>query len=199
VARVLILLAILSFLHDHNICFGNVKPSNILIKGNEIYLTGFGSSVNLKEYNDGKIRLDYGGYTPKYAAPECVGGEEKTYSSDVWSLGCVYLEMWTVLKGGTIFDLNAHMGSNQYHSADFNLEAWIARMEALPGPASDNLPITWIRNMLQRDPNHRSSVYVLRSMIQEANAELDAEHMFIGQCCHEDKETERGASSTGDA
>ena len=96
-------------------------------------------------------------------------------------------------------DLSEHMAGRSYSSIVDDLEAWIARTEARPGPPSDNLPIEWIRKMLQRDHTQRPTAQALRSMIQKASAELDAEHMFIGQCClHEPKETERAAPSTGD-
>ena len=116
-------------------------------------------------------------------------------AADIYSLGCVYLEMWAVLRE----DLSEHMAGRSYSSIVDDLEPWIARTEALPGPPSDNLPIEWIRKMLQRDPTQRPTAQVLRSMIQEASAELDAEHEFIGQCClYEPKETERAAPSAGD-
>jgi len=70
-----------------------------------------------------------------------------------------------------------------YSSPDIDFEAWIARMEALPGPPSDNLPSEWIRQMLQRDRKLRPTADALLSIVRDASTKFDAEHMFIGECC----------------
>jgi len=178
----------------------------MLLKDDEVLIADFSSSLDWSERDND---MDEGPHpwTHRYAAPEVLGNNERDSSSDIWSLGCVYLEMWTVLRGGRISDLKEDMAFRTEHSVmrcyastGFHLEAWIARMEALPGPRSDNLPSEWIRKMLQHDRKQRPTAHALLSMIQEASAELDAEHMFIGQCClHGSKETERTVPSTAEA
>ncbi|KAI4644235.1 hypothetical protein J4E93_006135 [Alternaria ventricosa] len=177
-----------------------MKPSHILLKNREVYITGFSSSLDWSDRDGDESEGRPESITRRYAAPEVISYEAQSSYSDIWSLGCVYLQMWTILRGGSKDDLEAHIGDDRgYSSTDIDLEAWIARMEALPGPRSDNLPSEWIRKMLQHDRKQRPTAHALRSMIQEASAELDAEHMFIGQCClHEDKETEGVAPSTED-
>jgi len=136
-------------------------------------------------------------------SPTVVINIASNYAADIYSLGCVYLMMWTVLRGASIDDLGAYTGENSggFSSAEFDFEAWIARMDALSDPSSDNLPIEWIREMLQHDPKQRPTAHAIRGLIQEASKNLDAEHMFIGQCClNEDTESalDNAKSDIGD-
>jgi len=40
--------------------------------------------------------------TPRYCAPEVADYLPRSYPSDIWSLGCVFLEMLSVVKGETV-------------------------------------------------------------------------------------------------
>jgi len=177
-----------------------MKPSNILIKDGELYITGFSSSLDWSDRNSDETEEQWDALPHRYAAPEIMQAEKRDSSSDIWSLGCVYLEMWTALKGRKVYrqvDMHDIEGPSY---TEIDPENEIARMEALPGPPSDNLPIEWIRPMLQRDRKLRPTADALLSIIRDASTKLDAEHMFIGQCClHEGRETESAAPSTGDA
>jgi len=188
-----------SFLHQNRIRHKDIKPSNILVRNSAIYITGLRQAAIYEPKDDHTATSG-----PMIARSTYSPAEEiyitRNLAADIFSLGCVYLEMWAVLREASK-DLSEHMAGRSYSSIVDDLEAWIARTEALPGPPSDNLPIEWIRKMLQRDPTQRPTAQALRGMIQEASAELDAEHMFIGQCClDEDTEStyENAKSDIGD-
>ncbi|CAN9192575.1 unnamed protein product [Alternaria alternata] len=179
----------LSYLHDNRIRHKDIKPSNILIKNDQVYFTDFGTSLDWSG-RDNSVTETASPTTPRYCAPEVMAYIKRNTASDIWSFGCVFLEMWTVLKHRTLKDLRAYMmtqgtGAEGYHS---NLEAiasWIALLQQLPGPSSDLLPVEWILNMLQEKPVARWNIHTLDNRIGEASFESSAQHTFKGLCCLE--------------
>lgn len=82
--------------HNNNIAHRDIKPENILITGSErltcrIMLCDFGMAVKLTP-NNSKMG-DFVG-SPGFVAPELLSGEKYCcYSADIWSIGCLLLEM----------------------------------------------------------------------------------------------------------
>ncbi|KAF2194810.1 kinase-like protein, partial [Zopfia rhizophila CBS 207.26] len=92
----------LAYLHYCQMRHKDVKPhkSNVL-------LTHFGISWDFSELSrsttSGEIVK-----TPRYCAPEVGAGGPRNTSSDVWSLGCAFLEMISTLKGESIETIKAY-------------------------------------------------------------------------------------------
>ena len=188
----------LCYLHDNRIRHKDIKPSNILIKGDQVYFTDFGTALDWSDRGS-SITLTAAPTTPRYCAPEVIAYTERSSSSDIWSFGCVFLEMWTVLRCHTLEDLRTHMtangsGAKEYHS---NLEAntsWIEILRCSPGPPSDLIPSTWIKNMLQRKPADRWNIHTLDNNIGETCVDSSVQHMFKGLCCQENEDDLSGDS-----
>ena len=81
-------LAGLDALHREGIAHGDLKPSNVLLKrtGN-VKLIDIGSAVRLSRPAARRV------WSPAYAAPEVLMGEENTPRSDLASLGYILVEM----------------------------------------------------------------------------------------------------------
>jgi len=192
------------FLHNKHIRHKNIRPGNILISDREVFISGFGLSPDWSDSDSDDPEGQPNALTRRYSAPEVIKGESRGFESDIWSLGCVYLEMWTMLRGGSMADLDAHLGEDgSYSSTDFDLEAWITIVDATPSQSSDSsssdTPLTWIRSMLHHNPTQRPTARVIHSMIQKASTSPRAGDMFIGHCCiSEDAESESTTSSDGD-
>jgi serine/threonine protein kinase len=81
---------VLQHLHDKNIIYRNINPSNIIIRN-----TGY---VVITDFSCAKV-LDENGRTstvagvPYYMAPEVIEQQEYSYTADVWSMGVVLYEM----------------------------------------------------------------------------------------------------------
>jgi serine/threonine protein kinase len=78
---------------------------NILVKENEVYLTDFGVSLDWTSNKTSATGGNPGKVTPMYSAPEVTNHEEgRTRAADVFSLGCVFSEMATVMSKRSVKD-----------------------------------------------------------------------------------------------
>ncbi|NWV61369.1 STKL1 protein, partial [Malurus elegans] len=90
----------LFYIHKQNIWHRNLKPSNILVIGETSFiLTDFSTETLVKDELKWKIRVEEGRYlfyyffqSKSWMAPETFGFSF-TDKSDIWSLGCVLLDM----------------------------------------------------------------------------------------------------------
>lgn len=113
-----------AFIHENTTKHMDIKPANIVVRctGGDpaidrsslpwrIYITDFGLSrtfVGDQSQTDGRT-----GRTPKYYAPEVFALESRGRAADMFSLGCVFLEMLTVYCGHHLHELSAYFTNNQ--------------------------------------------------------------------------------------
>lgn len=95
-----------------------------------------------------------GARDPRYCAPEVEEWDKRNESADVFSLGCVYLEMFTVLNGLRVANVREFFQSNGSNHSWYNrnegaLRLWIDDMENSSGRffRLRNLPAMWVRSM----------------------------------------------------
>ncbi|KAF2809762.1 kinase-like protein, partial [Mytilinidion resinicola] len=88
----------LQYLHEQSIRHKDIKPQNILIESGNVLFTDFGLSRNFQD-TTGSTTSGMTYMTPRYSAPEVAAYDARNTSADIWSLGCVFLEMTLTLKG----------------------------------------------------------------------------------------------------
>ena len=176
----------LQYLHKTSIRHRDIKPENILVKNDCVYLTDFGIALDWELLGRSTTTEDVG-KTWVYCAPEVAQPEKKNMSSDIWSLGCVFLEMTTVLKGRSITEMQEYFkefhGNYRFYQCKDAIAGWAKGLLA-SGKESDNLPIGWIGGMLRIQPESRPSAETLYQDItsQARNNKREAQR-FIGDCC----------------
>lgn len=91
----------LSYIHESDVRHKDVKPANVLIDSSgSVILTDFGISRRFAK-SASHVTNDKWEWTRKYASPEIMKGKKvpRDDPSDVFSLGCVFLEMATLILG----------------------------------------------------------------------------------------------------
>ncbi|KAH7395430.1 kinase-like domain-containing protein [Cadophora sp. MPI-SDFR-AT-0126] len=174
------------YLHKNRIRHKDIKPSNVLVKDGNVLLTDFGLSRDCnhtRSTTEGPTAR-----TAKYCAPEVADYMPRSYSSDMWSLGCVFLEVMTVLKGFTVEDLSGFLAENGSHALPFsmNLEAvkaWMEKLEHSQEMERENGPLGWIEQLLCEDRGLRPTAYDLISDIVNYRSMNDRVGEFCGICC----------------
>jgi serine/threonine protein kinase len=120
-----------AFIHQHTTKHMDIKPQNILVRQANfdsgdtdwrVYIADFGLSRSFASQDhsqtDGPTSL-----TPKYCAPEVYNYEERGRSADVFSLGCVFLEILTTICYIDLHDFtDARRGDGDDESFHANLD-----------------------------------------------------------------------------
>ncbi|NXV49512.1 STKL1 protein, partial [Uria aalge] len=85
----------LFYIHKQNIFHRNLKPTNILVTGEASFmLSDFSTETLMTDGMKWKIRVEESRYFKSWMAPETFGFSF-TEKSDIWSLGCILLDMMT--------------------------------------------------------------------------------------------------------
>lgn len=85
----------LAMIHGHGYVHCDLKPENILVFPSfELKISDFGLSKREGDSNWWTIECPFAG-TPIYMSPESISQGETRKGLDLWSLGCVVLEMYT--------------------------------------------------------------------------------------------------------
>ncbi|KEQ74761.1 kinase-like protein [Aureobasidium namibiae CBS 147.97] len=176
----------LEFLHQQSIRHKDIKPRNILYEaGRGVLLTDFGLALDFTEASRSTTMGMVDGMTPKYCAPEVAAEEPRSTSSDIYSLGIVFLEMIVVLKDQPIEYLQTYFethGSNNrlVRKNDEALESLLTEFENT-AVTSDNRVLKWIKQMLQQNQKLRPTAASLSEGCTLPD-ENGIRH-FIGICC----------------
>jgi len=119
----------------------NIKPENILIdRHDSVIITDFGISIRYTSFA-GPIGYNPTGYTVQYGAPEVIHGQEwvevgQDYNIDIFSLGCVLLEMANVIYGESFDHMYQMVGKPvpdggsvvPYHECEELVSRWISHL-----------------------------------------------------------------------
>lgn len=151
----------LNFAHRRDIMHRDIKPTNILVENDQIYLADFGSAkdVSSKMATLSKDYFIYG--TPVYRAPETQPGQAPEAPSDIFSLGCVFSEMLTVANSRPLPDFQSwrkapqnDCGPNAFRANLPKVKSWLYELE------SDALPPiarALVLNMIKENPISRAT------------------------------------------
>lgn len=137
-----------SYLHAQNIRHRDVKPENILVNNGKAFLCDFGIS---REFSITGLTTNGSG-TPRYRAPEIERQGHHDEKSDVWSLGCVFVEMWSVIKGEELSRFYTFMSESKnswiYSTELERVHEWVTKLQTGSGNGRGNEPWKWIKTMV---------------------------------------------------
>ena len=156
--------AALDYLHHNKIRHRDIKPENILVEANNVLLCDFGYS---KLWGDASSKATRGTIqgTWRYNAPEVNNpGSDHNEKTDIWALGCVFLEMWTIIQGKSITDLFKHLqaeggGHWTYSWKKDTIPSWLTTLCEARKLGSHE-PYKWISGMVRPYKSLTSTPYL---------------------------------------
>lgn len=172
----------LQYLHDRSICHGDIKPENVLVDGGNVLFTDFG----LSKENTGSTTSGITNTTPRYAPLEVLSGDARNTSADVWSLGCLFLEMVLVLKEKDVSFLKAYFLRNgtkePYASRNPEAVEKLLRELRFLGKGFDNILLDLMTDMLREDRFSRPKAAEALAILSTPSFD-DPAVRFCGLCC----------------
>ena len=161
----------LTYLHDKLIVHGDIKPSNILYKDNEIFVADFGISRILQQ--EATIVRTMHAFTRRYAPPELTANwinfDDEDYNpflAESFSLGCTYFELLQKYLDGRVH-IPYDGRSRSYHEVTSLMQGMLSDMrDRLPNYPPELNAILLVpildgtRRLIEKAPESRLSVKV---------------------------------------
>jgi serine/threonine protein kinase len=174
------LVGALAFAHTNKVKHHDLKPSNILVKEDRVYLADFGCATDFEMEPSSVSEDDFKGGTPVYWPPE--PKKDRGRAADVFALGCVFSEMLTVRQGRT---LDEYLSTRQVEDHEFpyrfskNLPAVQGWLKKLPKVDDDvpNLLLEAILKMLPEKADERKDAKALKRLFRG-----EGESLFCESC-----------------
>jgi serine/threonine protein kinase len=192
----------MDYVHEMGVKHKDIKPANILIKDERPILADFGFSRDLVDADTTASYGVGGPNTPKYKAPEIdLQGGRIGRAADIFSLGCVFLEVATVIRSNEKGELDRfkvqrqkHTNSEVYALCPSVLLQWISMCRRYctdSSPLFRQLALKEFTHLafLMLDPNPKTRIRArqLVAMISTASASTPMEHQRISSpCCVDD-------------
>jgi serine/threonine protein kinase len=167
----------LAFMHRQTIRHKDIKPQNVLIHNGIAMYTDFGLSYDFGAAGQSTTTGIVQGLTRRYCAPEVAGNGRRNTKSDVFSLGCVYLEVYAVLQNHRSRELGLSLSEELLDGPFFEKLSTLPD-HGLPSPSlkmeSPGMRIT--RKMIELDSSARptaSDVVSFWSSLKEDSDFMD--------------------------
>jgi serine/threonine protein kinase len=181
------------FVHKNGVRHQDLKPRNILLSPQQVYLADFGISRDLRDATHSLTEAFPGG-TRSYLAPEVIEGEKHHMSpADIYSLGCVFMTVATVLYAAPHEQYEMVMKEEDLTKKGIAVKEHIhdlrKRAERLGKAAHDATTcapkhlLGLIESMLQRDPEERPTACKVNSTLHELGG---IDQVYHGKCCKRD-------------
>ncbi|KAF2493583.1 hypothetical protein BU16DRAFT_513599 [Lophium mytilinum] len=160
------------YLHEQRplVMHTDIKPQNILIVQGKndfphVILSDFGIS---RASDDLLVEQDFGRMTPRYCAPEVANHTSRGPEADIWSLGCVFLEMALVVRENK--DELHHGFQKEFTGGKFyykdvpRVHWWLDRLRETNPAHQELLVLETVKAMLDALPESRPDAISLASI-----------------------------------
>ncbi|KAL1601585.1 hypothetical protein SLS60_006500 [Paraconiothyrium brasiliense] len=138
----------LEFLHAKNIRHKDIKPSNILLGNGRVLLCDFGISHKWTDSENGTTE-GVTSFTHRYAAPEVLRWDaSRNSTTDIWSLGCVFLEIISVVKGFSFNHIMKDHGLSYGSVEEHEMATWSQKINVAADDTLNKLPMIWVLKMV---------------------------------------------------
>jgi serine/threonine protein kinase len=159
-----------AFLHASDIKHKDLKPSNILLSRDGLWLTDFGTATDFSVLTTSVSENGERG-TPKYFAPEVASFAPSGRSADIFSLGCILFEIITLYMGH-ILQVSQKLRKSKDKSFQSNLGhivTWFEEDLWIGSTAADDYLLGLVRWMMEEEEAARPTAEVVEEEIALMN------------------------------
>jgi serine/threonine protein kinase len=156
----------IAYLHRSGIKHKDLKPSNILLSVNGLWVTDFGSATDFSVLTQSTTEGGERG-TPKYFAPEVAEFMPSGRSADIFSLGCIFLEVISLCVGYTLEETQRLREKNDrsFHSNLDRILRWFNHERILSRTPVDDHFMGLVRSMMAANPADRPTAELVEEEI----------------------------------
>ena len=173
-----------AYLHQSDIKHKDLKPSNIVLSKDGLWLTDFGTAIDFSVLSSSVTDNGERG-TPKYFAPEVASFEPSGRAADIFSMGCIFFEIMILCIGYTL-ELSTELRQSNDKSFQSNLEwvkFWFLRNSCLEPDATVNVDeylLGLVRSMLHAEADKRPTA----SRVEQDIAMISGLYSVFGSSQH---------------
>ncbi|KAH7381112.1 kinase-like domain-containing protein [Cadophora sp. MPI-SDFR-AT-0126] len=171
------------YLHDNDVRHKDLKPRNILLDRNDgIFVTDFGLSRDTTDASTSVTNgIERGTY--KYCAPEVARYEPRGRAADIYSLGCVFLEINTVHRKLSLVEFDTFRTKNEDHSfqnSPEQLKEWMNRLRAVPTSNDQGVfdLMDLVEKMVAESPTDRPVIAKVIATLKTLGGDI-----YFASCC----------------
>jgi serine/threonine protein kinase len=151
----------LAFMHGQRVRHKDIKPQNILVHQGSVLYTDFGISLDFSKQGQSTTIGNPQSYTKRYCAPEVADWGNRNSKSDIFSLGCVFLEIIAALQPSLIPDA---LLEGPYHEKLGGQELGSYFTGVLDNRFPDDFVLA-LTGMLSPEPNDRPKAANLKDIL----------------------------------
>jgi serine/threonine protein kinase len=179
----------LEFLHRNNIRHRDLKPSQILLSPDGLWLTDFGYSNDMSAYSN-SATSNWDTMTYRYQAPERAAKGSCSRPEDIFALGCTFLEMCIRLTNSAAQTVKTWKSSTEdkwsFQENLDDLHSWLAPLRALEDARMFFLA-SLISQMMEYTPRRRPKVEQVLKCLRQPHFGKDTPSCplgsFFSSCC----------------
>ena len=172
------------YLHDQKFKHKDLKPSNVLLSARGLWLTDFGTATDFSMLSTSATE-NYERGTPKYFAPEVAQYAPSGRAADIFSLGCILLEITIICLVGNLQPLvNLRPDRDRSYQANINrINEWLSAFYYPSSPRAHHLLVE-IRRMLSVNPQDRPSATEVGNHLALLDGfKTPSPGSLFGDCC----------------
>ncbi|KAF2818541.1 kinase-like protein [Ophiobolus disseminans] len=175
-----------AYLHTQEIKHKDLKPSNILLSAKGLWVTDFGTATDFSILTTSATEDGERG-TPKYFAPEIAVYALSGRAADIFSMGCIFLEIITLCVGYSLQQTIQLRSQNDksFHANLDAIHAWFNVGRIASRTSADEHMMGLIRRMIEQDPDERPSagIVIEEVVLISGLASALSNSMFCNPCC----------------
>ncbi|KAH7086273.1 hypothetical protein FB567DRAFT_629366 [Paraphoma chrysanthemicola] len=175
VSRIGCITSAVAYLHRSGIRHNDLNPSHILLSPGGVWLTGFGNATDSSTETDSST--DAWRQTRKYSAPEVAELRFRGRAADIFSLGCVFLEILVLHHTGSQLRFPSTSSSSAFQANLDILDYWLTGLDetALLEEA--------IHQMLSAEPEMRPTADDLLLKFSTFETTVSEKIAVFNSCC----------------